>query len=111
MTISCLIDFLNSTEIAFNPSLDDPDEHLAVQAAFFAVHTAKLIREEEKDKVKEAFLVAEYIHSEANPSTERKFEKTYFYCLQAQADLREHPWVLDLMPPEMQDRYRKMFDF
>ena len=111
MTISSLIDFLNSTEIALKPTLDYPNEHLAVQAAFFAVHTAKLIREEEKDKVKEAFLVAEYIHSEANPSTERKFEKTYFYCLQAQVDLRAHAWVLDQMPPEMKGRYRKMFNF
>lgn len=119
MTISNLIDFLDTTEIALKPRLDDPNEYLAAQSAFFAMHIAKLIRKVEKGeakeaykhKLKEAFLVAEFIHNEADHSVDRKFQKIYSYCLQAQVDLREHPWVLDLMPPEMKAQYRKMFDF
>lgn len=119
MTISNLIDFLDTTEIALKPRLEDPNEYLAVQAAFFAMHIAKLIQEVEKGDakeaykhmLKEAFLVAEYIHNEADRSVDRKFQKIYFYCLQAQVDLKEHLWVLNLMPSEMKERYKKMFGF
>ncbi len=114
-----ILGLLDSTEIALKPDLEDPNEYLAVQATFFAMYTVKLIKEVEirreketpKDKVKEAFLVAEYIHTEANSSAVIKFEKIYFYCLQAQVNLTKHPWVLDQMPPAMKERYKEMFRF
>lgn len=110
ITISKIIDLLDATEISLKPDLDNPHEYLIVQATFFAMHTAKLIREKKKKKVKEAFLVVEYIHAEADRSVDKQFQETYFYCLQAQLNINERVRMLSLMPPEMKERYLNMLN-